>query len=256
MKQIFLATVLICLFLAATAQTLDSPPKEKKIKGSTLEFSAGYSFAIGKYSGYDQSQEKSGYAGNGYQVSVGFNWMGKKNLGLAIQYIFQKNPLKDTAARVMIPGLKNTTLGDVPWTNHYLLFGPVYMKTIGKFYIEAKVLGGIVFSWNSVFYTPNPADTTMQQYDKNIAKGFAYHVSAGAGWMISPHMTVKFNVGLLGGWPQASKSYNTTVIGYEQYIDPVTGIRYYKPVYSSAASYSFKKVISTINPVIGLVYHF
>ena len=67
-----------------------------------LEFSGGYSMAMGNYNAVDTLDAKSGYATNGWQVQLTFDWMGKKDFGMAIQYTFQKN-LLDKSTEVWRP---------------------------------------------------------------------------------------------------------------------------------------------------------
>ena len=220
-----------------------------------LDFSAGYSIALGKYGGFDQSNKKSGYATNGFQIQVAFDWMGKKDLGLAILYTFQQNPMKNEADLVFPHG-KPDSVGSGVWTNHYLMLGPVYMKTIKKLYLEAKILGGVILSSSTNFDTPDPTDTLGLKVNKNTGTGFAYQISGGIGYTISSHVTFKFNLSLMGGWPVARKQYASQLISYEQYFDPLTGLSYYKPVYSAPAEYEINKVVTTLNPSIGLVYRF
>ena len=257
MKKTSLILTFLSFFAMMSAQTSATiTTKEEKNHNMGLEFSAGYSMPIGKYGAYDRNDKKSGYASNGYQLQFTFDWMGKKDFGMAIQYSYQHNPLKDTASHVVIDGLNNVTLGPGSWTNHYLMAGPVFMKSIGKFHIDAKILGGVVFSFSPDFNTPDPADTAALRFNRNTGTSFAYQVSAGVGYAISPHLAFKVNLGLMGGWPTARKVYNPQLIGYEKHFDPITGLTYYTPVYSATANYVINKVITTVNPSIGLVYRF
>jgi hypothetical protein len=78
----------------------------------------------------------------------------------------------------------------------------------------------------------------------------------GIGYAISPHFAVKFNLNLLGGWPTKNKQYEARFIGYVNYKDPETGIWYPKAIYSAPVTYEIKKVVTTLNPSLGVVYTF
>jgi hypothetical protein len=160
------------------------------------------------------------------------------------------------ATTLVFPNGIPDSLGSGAWSNHYLMAGPVFMKTIGRIHIDAKVLGGAIISSSANFNTPNPTDTAGFSSNENIATGFAYQLSAGVGYAFSSHIALKFNLNLMGGWPGASRSYGSQLIGYEEYKDPITGIKYFTPVYSAPVEYEIKKVVTTLNPSLGLVYRF
>jgi hypothetical protein len=128
------------------------------------------------------------------------------------------------------------------------------MRSFGKLFVEARLMGGAVVSVSPCFSTQDPGDTT--HLTSNLAPGFAWEFSAGAGYTVSKHFSFKLNLGLMGGWPVARKQYPSKLIGYEKYKDPITGITYDLPVYSAPIEYVIKKVITTFNPSIGFVYRF
>ena len=149
--------------------------------------------------------------------------MGKKDFGLAISYAYQRNPFKNAANEVYpYSGHPNDSLVSGTWSNHYLMLGPVFMKTIGKIHIDAKILGGVLVSSGANFYTPDPRDTMEYSYNKNIATGFAYQVSAGVGYTFSKHIALKFNLSLLGGWPGINRQYGAQFLGYKNYIHQIS----------------------------------
>ena len=195
--------------------------------------------ALGAYSSSDMKNKKSGYATSGWQVQAAFDWMGKKDFGMALQYTFQRNPMEHAANLVFPNGIPDS-VGSGAWSNHYLMLGPVFMKVVKRFYMDAKVLGGVIVSSGSNFSTPDPTDTTGFRYNSNVATGFAWQISAGAGVMISSHFALKINVNLMGGWPAKSRQYGSQLIGYVKYKDP-NGIEYTKPVYSAPVEYDIKK---------------
>jgi opacity protein-like surface antigen len=248
--------VFLCAcYLGAQAQG-DVPKQQITGRSMAVEFSAGYSVAMGKYRSLDMEEDKAGYAVNGWQLQAAFNWMGSKDFGLSLLYTFQRNPLNDSTGSIRPDGWHTGTLGPGAWSNHYLLAGPVFMKTIRKLYIDARILGGLIVSASPVFTTPNPGDTTGMDMDKNMGTGFAYLVSAGIGYAFTPRLAVKFSVNLRGGWPGKEKQYPAILLGYRYYRDPETGILVSEPVYSAAADYEIKKVVTTLDPSIGLVYRF
>jgi len=249
----FILYSLLPLFIIA--QGTEVQPKVVKKKNMAFEFNAGYNLPLGKYQSVDGSDKKSGYAGSGWMAQVTFDWMGSHNIGLAIQYTFQKNSYQDAAKTVSPIGVHDSSffLGPGSWSNNYLMFGPVFIKSFGKIEVDAKLLLGIIFASGTTFTTTNASN---KQNDANIGTGFAYGISAGVGYKCSDQVTLNFNLNLLGGWPGKSKEYSSQIIGYEVYKDPATGIAYQKPVYSAPVEYSIKKVITTLNPSIGLTYHF
>jgi len=257
MKNAVVLIVLSAYYLAAYAQTTPVTTGQVKDHNMGLEVFAGYSMALGTYASSDRQNKKSGYATGGWQMQLTFDWMGKKDFGLALSYAYQHNPFKN-ASNEVYPFSEHSadSLVSGSWSNHYLMLGPVFMKTFRKFHVDGKILGGIIVSSGANFDTPNPTDTTGLQSNNNIATGFAYQISAGVGYAISKHFTLKFNLSLLGGWPSVSKKYGSEFIGYVNYKDPVTGILCTKSVFSAPVEYDIKKVVVTFDPSIGLIYRF
>lgn len=233
------------------------PPKSEHVRNRNMgiEFLAGYSMPIGTYAGSDKNDKKSGYATGGFQAQFTFDWIGNKVLGIAFQYTYQRNPVSDAVSYAFPNGFPDS-LSPGSWSNHFLMTGPVFMKTIKRLQVDAKILGGVIVSSSASFDTPDPADTLGITVTENIAAGFACQVSAGAGYAFSPHLAIKFNLNLLCGWPQKNKQYGSKFIGYRTYTDPETGVRYYDAVYTSPVKYEINKVVTTLNPSIGLVYRF
>jgi opacity protein-like surface antigen len=250
-KTIALLALCVCS-LVVCAQKSTEKPAPAVSRNMGLEVSGGYSIALGMYASSDQQNKKSGYATGGWLVQLTFDWLGKKDFGLALQYTYQRNPMENAANEVYPNGHESLASG--AWSNHYLLAGPVFMKTISRIHLDAKVLGGLIVSSGINWDTPNASDTAHPV--QNIATGFGYQISAGVGYAVSPKVSFKFNLTLLGGWPGKNKQYGAQLIGYEDYTDPVTGIKYLKPYYSAPMEYEIKKVVTTLNPSIGLVYRF
>jgi len=241
------------LLFAQTTPENQLPVKKRRLG---LEATGGYSMVFGTYSSIDKSNKKSGYATAGWQVQLTFDWMGQKDFGLALQYTFQKNPLSDTTGFIVPDGWSSGTLGPGTWTNHYLMLGPVFMKQFGKLHVDARIMAGVIVSSSSNFTTPDPTDTSGTKKNINLGTGFAYEFSAGVGYAVSDHVTFKFNLSLMGGWPTKSKKYGSQYLGTSKEVDPISGIVYYQPIYSAPVEYEIKKVVTTLNPTIGLVYRF
>jgi hypothetical protein len=230
--------------------------KVTKNRNMGLEVSAGLSLVMGNYGVIDKENTKAGYATNGWQLQLTFDWMGKKNFGLAIQYTFQKNPLDDSTAFLVPNGWSGGTLGPGNWMNHYLMVGPVFMKQFGKVHVDAKLLVGVIVSSSDNFTTQNPYDSTGVKKDVNLGTGFAYGISAGVGYAFSKQLAIKLNFGILGGWPGKNKGYPSQWLGTEEVYDPLTGLYTYIPVYSAPVEYEIKKVVTSFNPSLGIVYRF
>ena len=244
---------------ACIAAGFSQNPDQKKDpsvnRNMGLEISAGYSMPLGTYASSDRNDKKSGYATGGWLIQATFDWMGKKDFGMAVQYSYQKNTVKNMSNLVYPYGIPDS-VGSGAWSNHYLLLGPVFMKKIKRLRINAGIMGGVMVSSSSNFTTLNPTDTTGMKTNTNVGTGFAYEISVGIGYAVSSHITFSFTLNLLGGWPGITRQYQSQLIGYVTYKDPVTGIEYLKPVYSAPVEYEIKKVVTTLNPSIGLVYRF
>ncbi len=253
MKKFAFVIIISAFYLSVYAQTPAKEPATAAARNMIVEVSAGYSMAMGTYASSDKQNDKAGCATGGWQVQLAFDWLATKDFGLAIQYTFQRNPIENGFSKVYPNGIPASS-GSAAWTNNYLLAGPVFMKQIRRLHLDAKVLGGVIVSSGACFDTPDPTDTAG--YNSNIAAGFGYQFSAGAGYAILPHLVIKFNLGLQGGWPAKSRQYGSKFIGYEEYIDPKTGLPYYEAIYSAPVTYDMEKVVTTLNPSIGLVYRF
>jgi len=258
MRKYLFIILLFLLFCHPECYSQDTITKPAQVAGRTkvLEFSAGYSMALGSYRSLDRNDKKSGYATDGWQVQIAINWLSKKDLGFSLQYTLQKNPLADSTRNVVPAGWSSGTLGPGSWFNHYLLVGPVFMKSFGKIHFDARILGGLLVSSSSNFTTPNPGDTTGTTNDINLGAGFGYGISASAGYAFGKHVSLKMTLGLMGGWPGRDKQYGSQVVGSETYKDPVTGLLVTKPIYSAPIEYDIKKVVTTLNLSMGLVYRF
>ena len=255
MKTTYLVIVFFSVFNMLYSQIAETTAKEVRRRNMLVYVSGGYSAPLGIYASSDKTNKNSGYAGGGFTVEAGVAWMGKKHLGLAVQYDFLQNPAKNMANLVYPNGVPDS-VGSGPFTSHCLLLGPVFMMNIKRLYLEAKLLGGVMLSTGKIFNTPDPTDTTGTRSSQNTGTGFGFQLSAGVGYTIVRNLTFKFNLGLLGGWPVARNQYPSVLVGYQHMVDPVTHIGYDTPVYSAPVDLEVKKPVMTLNPSFGLVYQF
>jgi hypothetical protein len=255
MKAILMCMVFSIGLVPVFSQSDSLAHKPGNTRKMMLEASAGYSVPYGTYAASDTKSEKSGCAAPGWMAQLALSWLGSSHIGLTVQYTYQRNPVENGFSKAFSDGMP-VDVSQGSWSNHYLLAGPVFMKTFGKIHVDAKLLGGFVVSASPVFDTPDPTDTTKYEYDSNIAAGFGYQVSAGVGYQFSGNFAVKFNLSLQGGWPAKEREYGSEFLGYQVFYNPSTGLPYYDKVYSAPITYDMKKVVSTVNPSFGLVYKF
>ena len=244
-RLIILALGLILASGGLMAQQDTLQATKKKLFKLHFTGGAAYSIPLGDYKDIDWDNDYSGYAGGGFNVSLGFNWIGKVGFGLGASYVFQYNSLKDTAENV-VPDGHQFELGTKAWNNHYLLAGPVYYQSFGKVTVEAGILVGIVVAMSPNFYITLPAVDSLSQptTSQGAGMGFAYKLTAGVGYQVSRRVSLSANISYLGGSPSRTKDYY--YYHYEE--DPIYGLI---PVYQGA-EVTIKKKISTINPGIGI----
>ena len=241
MRKIFL---LICFsflpFLIFSQET-----KKKSDSASTnriyLDASGGTSFPMGVFAKSDLENSGSGFAAQGFLGEVNLDWLGKNDFGLAVQYTFQRNPLKSSVKNDTLPGMTGP-FGTGSWTSHYLLAGLVFMKFIHKVYFEGRALIGVVLSSSPIFNTIDPVYKTQ---DSNTGKGFAYSVQLGGGYSVSPRVSVKANIEYIVGNPAIHHQYGAQVIG----VNGSTG----KFIYSAPVTFETKRTISALFVKAGLV---
>ncbi len=215
-----------------------------------LDFNAGYSMPFGKYASTDTDDKLSGYASGGFFVQAGGTWMGKHGLGLGLSYSFQRSSIQSGIQNDTLPGYFED-LGSRPWTNHYLLVGPVFFTQIGKLSILAKAqIGGVLaYSSNFIIWLPTDAVDTIKPgpLDKSDGPGMgvAVQVLAGVGYQVTENIGIHVALSYLGGSPVRKRDY------YYHYweIDPETGRL--APIYQGG-EIERKRRISTFNIGIGL----
>lgn len=253
MKKALLLVLFCTMIIPAFCQS-DTLTKKRsgKSRNMDLEFSLSYSVVLGDYGKFDTRNSKSGYAANGWLAQLTFDWLGKRDIGLAFQYAYQRNPLLDTASFINPGGTGDTNyrLGPGAWSNHYLMAGPVYLHYFNRISLDIKILAGVLFASSTNFSITDPA---TQQTTTGTGTGFAYQFSAGLGYKVSTHFALKFNASYLGAIPSLNKKYYTYV--QEEMVDPNTGNVYFINVFRGSET-TIKKVVSTLNIGIGIIYKF
>jgi hypothetical protein len=236
--------------------------KEKKVHAKErifLDGSVGVSLPVAQYHNADTNSKKAGFAQTGFLFQVTFGWMGKKDLGLSIQYSYQSNPITSSVKNVTLPD-RVAPVGSGGWSNHYILIGPIYYKEIGKFAVDAKLLGGVVFAFSPLFNYTSP-DSTMRTVT-NYGSGFAYEVAVGGGYNIASGVMLKLTVSFLGGIPTLRKQFGGEYLGKipakdpvtgEILIDPITGRPIYNDDYSPLVTLDLKNYLSALNISAGII---
>jgi len=251
MKNSLLLLLMISLVSTAFAQS-DTTAKKKIVKTQNMdiEFTVGYSFALGDYKKFDKSYPKSGYAANGWLAQLTFDWLGKRDFGLAFQYTYQRNPLLDTASNINPTGTDtNYRLGPGAWSNNYFTAGPVYHHFFNRISLDFKILIGVLITSSSNF---SMLDPTTRQTVNNTATFFAYHFSAGIGYKVSSHFALKVNACYLGANPSVTKQFNYTI--KVEKVDQYGNIYFVDEFQRSETT--IKKVVSTLNIGLGVIYKF
>ena len=243
MKKLYLFLVLISVPFFCHSQELSDKSTGKTPKGIYLDFNGGVSLPAGVFSSYDTKKDKSGYASTGYYGQLNLDWMGKNELGIAFQYMYQHNAYRDTAKSITQPG-SDFELGSKGWSSHYLLAGPVYVNTFKRLSLDVRILGGVVFAASSLFSDKDPSTGELR---RNVATGFAYEAGIGIGYEIVPWMVIKANLEFVQGFPSLKKQFS-----YYIPADTTSGT----PGYYSVITHEIKKTITAINIGAGLMFKF
>ncbi|MCX6249480.1 MAG: hypothetical protein NTX61_01895 [Bacteroidetes bacterium] len=234
---IFLLIFLFSFGIVALPNPADTAIHKNRV---FLEVSPGASIPLGFYSKDQISNEQSGYASPGFLLHLDCDWLGKKDFGFAIRYMYQSNPLKSHAKTDTLEGM-NIPIGSGNWSNHFLLIGPVYLKSWGKLTVDIKALVGVVLATSPLFKTMDPAYHTVSG---NTGMGFAFGLSGSCGYSLSPGASVFLEAGYFQGNPQINRQYGAAFL----FFDP-----YGNPVFSAPIKLETKRTISTFNIGIGLI---
>jgi hypothetical protein len=233
---LFIAFYPICIL--AVPSLPDTSVTEKK--RMFLEVSPGISMPLGFYSRDQVSNNQSGYASNGFLLHLDFDWMGKKDFGFAIRYIYQNNPLKSHAKSDTLEGM-NVPIGSGGWSNHYLMIGPVYLKSWGKLTVDIKGMAGFVLATSPIFKTMDPVHHNLSG---NTGLGFSFSLTGSCGYAISDDVSFYAEVGYLQGNPQIHRQYGAEFLFFD-----LDG----NAVYSAPIKLETKRTISTLNIGVGLI---
>jgi opacity protein-like surface antigen len=236
--------LLFCLLLISfTGFSQEAAKKEDapRTGGLFLDGSLGVSLPTGSFAGDDVKSSSSGFATTGFAAQLNFDWIGNNHFGLGLQYTFQNNPLKSSVSNDTLSGMSQA-LGTGSWSSHYLMAGVSYLTFIHRFYIEGRGLIGFVASSSPVFRTTDPA---TQSSSTNWGIGLAYGIQLGAGYAISPRVTVKASIEYLAGTPKIHHQYGAQVVE----IDSVTG----QFIYSAPVTVETKRTLSAFLVKAGVV---
>jgi hypothetical protein len=242
-KALLLVSLMVILTSPIFPQqkTLTEPQRSRVF----LLADGGYSLPLGKYASDDKKDSEAGFAAGGFYIQAGAYWLGKHDFGLGISYAFQYNSVQGTADSVPL-NASGYYLGDKPWSNNYLLAGPVFMKSIGKINILAGINAGFIISSWSGFNIALPKFDSLSepQLSEGLGTGFAFQVKASIGYQVTSRIGIRLDLSYLGGSPSRTKTYYY----YYYVVDPVLGI---VPVYQGS-EFTVKKKVNTFNAGLGI----
>jgi opacity protein-like surface antigen len=240
MRNFFLLACLLFLPFLIFSQEAVKKANSASAGGLYLDASGGLSIPLGSYASGDVNSSNSGFATTGFMAQVNLDWIGKDNYGLGLQYTFQHNALKSSVKNETLPKM-NDPLGTGSWSNHYIMAGLVVLKFFHKVYFEGKILAGVIFSSSPIFKTVDPE---THNPSNNTGTGFAWGIQVGAGYAVSPRVTVKASLEYLIGNPKIHHQY-----GAQQTLDTVTGTL----IYSAPVTMETKRTVSALLVKAGIV---
>jgi hypothetical protein len=244
MKKIYFLIFILWMPFFVLSQETDVKQSSQTSKNTYLDLLVGAAFPLGNsYPSTDEKNKKAGYATTGFLVQASFDWMGKRNLGIAFQLTYQNNPINDKVRDDTLEG-NVFPVGSSNWQNIYIMAGPVFLKRIHRFIIDAKATGGFIISTGPVFSMTNPE---TRQKENKTATGFGLGVSTGAAFEVSKHFALRLNLGYLAGFPSVSQQYNAY-----QYWDPVLQ----QIIYTAPSEKKISKTVSTFNGGAGAIIMF
>lgn len=246
---IFLITLMTAL---ASAQSDTITNQQKKERHVVLDFTAGYTMPFGNYASPDTTEDLAGYAAGGFLFQFSGTWLGKRNLGLSATYCYQRNALQKSVEFVKPDG-HDYYLGTKPWSNHYLLAGPAYSNTFGRFYLMTKVQVGVVLAFSpnfSMSMPENQADSTSppsNYLSGGAGIGVAFQALVAGGYQLTDKLALTMNLSFLGANPSRQKDYYVSSYYYDE------ELKQWLLVWQGG-EFTIKKKISTFNFGIGIVY--
>ena len=227
---------------------LSQEPETKQASAASkniyLDLLVGGAFPAGNsYPSTNTDDKKAGFAVTGFLLQGSFDWMGKKDLGIAFQVTYQNNPINDKVTYDTLEG-NVFPIGTGNWQNIYIMAGPVYVKKIKKFIIDAKVTGGFIISTGPVFSMTNPE---TKQRENKTATGFGLGLGAGAAYKITSHLAFRLGLGYLAGFPSVSKQY--AAYPYWDYSKN-------QIVYTAPVEIKISKAVSSFDAGLGIIILF
>jgi len=210
MKNVFLLIGIVFVPYLAYPQASLKKADTAKASSLYLGFSVGLSQPLGSYTSTDVKNFDAGFATPGSVLQVNFDWLGINNIGLALEYAYQRNPLNSSVKNDTLRGTgkPNQPLGIGNWTNHYLMAGIAVTHFFDKVYVEGRALFGFVISSTPVFKTMD----VSKNVSTNVGTGLAGGVQLGVGYSINPRVTVKANIEYLLGRPGINKQYKGEMV--------------------------------------------
>jgi hypothetical protein len=240
MRRILLLNCLLLLPFLVFSQEAVKKADSVKAGGLYLDASGGLSFPMGYFARSDIKSSNSGFATQGFLGQLNLDWVGKGNIGLALQYTFQSNPLKSSVKNDTLSGM-SLPIGTGSWTNHYVMAGLVFLHFIQKVYVEGRVVVGVILSSSPIFRTVDPFYSTVSH---NTGTGLAYSAQFGVGYKVSPRVTIKASAEYILGNPKIHHQY-----GAEQFLDTVT----HTLIYSAPMTVETKRTVSAFFLKAGIV---
>ena len=171
MKKIFVILALIS-WIQTSAQE-----KERIETRGYIGLTMGPAFSLGNFAKKDISNEKSGYAKTGFNLSlVNFGYRFGKHFGISAAWVGAVNLIetKDFAS-----------LSSTPWSYGSLLVGGLYSKNIGNSYFDGKIMVGYAV-------TSNPDLGYLLTIESPAS--FAYMVGIGIRPRIGNRFTLNFTM--------------------------------------------------------------
>jgi hypothetical protein len=242
-----------CILLAvawtgmAAAQRTGDGTTPHKTRNVLLECHTGFSLPFGKFHLADSTDDLSGYANGGFYAEISGAWLGKRGFGLTAAYTYQRQWLNPAAENITPDGHKYI-LGKKPWSNHYLLAGPVFASHFGKLLLQVKAEAGVVIASSSNFYMTMPVTTTDSMappqtiLSQGSGIGVAFQGLVSLGYRLTEKLSLSLSVSYLGANPARTKDY------YWYTIDQFNQLIYH------GGEFQIRKKISTLTAGVGVAY--
>ncbi|MGC4034909.1 MAG: hypothetical protein QM764_03035 [Chitinophagaceae bacterium] len=250
-------------------------------KKNSLEFSFGPSFAVGAFGGRNLDNPKSGYAGAGQQVNVGYTYKLTKKFGLsALLYaqrnLINRNKLNDHFSGTnmganFVFGTTTTVISTQPmnppppvyytnwsiekkaWLAASLLVGgtaDLPFHETGKLSFIANGMIGLIAIKSPKIEATSETDTSATHFSQTSKSGFgfAYLLRAGLKYKLNSRIALQVAVDYMASSPVTFKKVQAT----ETTVTMTTGSSF--PTYSQATQTAdAKQSLQAINLNAGIV---